>query len=79
MCECGQDHPGAYVYQYFWVFCIRVYDISGFFVEDIRVRIKIFLGFLAEIRRKYYLEKKYGKKTEPAIFIAHGPVIVRFD
>lgn len=52
MCECGQDHPGAYVYQYFWVFCIRVYDISGFFVEDIRVRIKIFLGFLAEIRRK---------------------------
>ena len=34
---------------------------------------------IAEIRRKYYLEKKYGKKTEPAMFIAHGPIIVRFD
>ena len=34
---------------------------------------------IAEIRRKYYLQKKYGKITEPPMFIAHGPVIVRFD
>ena len=34
---------------------------------------------IAEIRKKYYLQKKYGKITEPAIFIAHGPIIVRFD
>jgi len=34
---------------------------------------------IAETRRKYYLQKKYGKSIEPAIFIAHGPIIVRFD
>jgi hypothetical protein len=34
---------------------------------------------IAETRKKYYLQKKYGKFIEPAIFIAHGPIIVRFD
>ena len=34
---------------------------------------------IAETRRRYYLQKKYGKIIEPAMFIAHGPIIVRFD
>ena len=34
---------------------------------------------ISETRRKYYLQKKYGKFIEPAIFIAHGPIIIRFD
>jgi len=34
---------------------------------------------IAEMRKKYYLQRKYGKFIEPAMFIAHGPTIVKFE
>lgn len=35
---------------------------------------------IAEMRKKYYLQKKYNRDgTEPAMFIAHGPVTINFD
>ena len=53
----------------------RDYILERYRQYYIREKIKI-----AEIRKKYYLQKKYNRVgTEPAMFIAHGPIIVRFD